>query len=66
MVKVFDSLEQIEVATKRVRAYRDEVATLPDCTDLVTVLNTACDRLEAARKELQQGAYFNRGQTRLF
>lgn len=64
--RVFDALEEIEIVTGRVRKYRDEVAKLDGCDDVVAVMGTAADRLEAARKELQQGAYFNAGQSRLF
>jgi hypothetical protein len=64
--KVFDTLEEIEIVTQRVRRYRDEVAKLSGCDDLVTLMGTAARQLETARKELQQGAYLNAGQSRLF
>lgn len=66
LTKVFDSLEEIELVASRVRKYRDEVATLPGCDDLVMAMSATCDQLESIRKELQQRAYFNQGQNRLF
>lgn len=63
---VFDALQEIEHLTARLRRYRGDLDALPDCSDLATVLGTAADRLAAARRELQQGALFNNGQTRLF
>jgi hypothetical protein len=66
LTKVYDALEEIEIVTERVRRYRDEVAKLSGCDDLVAVMGTAADRLSAARRELLQGAVFNAGQSRLF
>jgi hypothetical protein len=65
-LRLDDTLEEIAVVTQRTRRARDEVAKLVGCEDIVTVLNTAADRLEAARKELMQGGYFGAGQDRLF
>lgn len=65
-VIVFDAIQEIEHLTTRIRRHRADVDALPDCSDLATVLGTAADRLAAARRELQQGALFNHGQTRLF
>jgi hypothetical protein len=36
------------------------------CDDIVTIMGTAARQLEAARRELQQAAYHNAGQSRLF
>jgi predicted metallo-beta-lactamase superfamily hydrolase len=36
------------------------------CEDLARVLGTAQEKLEAVRKDLFQGAYFNAGGPRLF
>lgn len=63
---VFDALQEIEHQTTRLRRYQSDVDALPDCADLATVLRTAADRLDAARRELQQGAMFSNDQTRLF
>lgn len=63
---VFDAIQEIEHLASRVRRHRGDVDALPDCSDLATVLGTAADRLDQARRELMQGALFNSGQTRLF
>jgi hypothetical protein len=64
--KVFDSIEEIEIVTGRLRRYGAEVAKMPDCDHLAKCIVRAADQLEAARKELQQGGYFGTGQGKLF
>lgn len=66
LLRVDDTIEEIALATQRARRARQEVALLAGCDDLARVLDTAAERLEAIRKELQQGGYLNAGQQRLF
>jgi hypothetical protein len=64
--EVAGTLLDIEQAIERAKRGRRAAATLVGCDDLVRVLGTAADRLEAARKELFQGAYFSADQPRMF
>lgn len=65
-VLVEDTLADIAALIVRTRRSRDQAGKLTDCDDLTRLLDPAAERLEAARLELQQGAYFNAGQQRLF
>ncbi|HET8680259.1 MAG TPA: hypothetical protein VFM54_00050 [Micromonosporaceae bacterium] len=64
--EVAGTLLDIEQAIDRARRARRVAATMVGCDDLARVLNTAAERLEAARKELFQGAYLAGDQPRMF
>lgn len=64
--EVAETLMNIEQAVKRAERARKATAMTIGCDDLSRILDTAAQRLEAARKELTQGAYFSADQPRLF
>ncbi len=66
LTEVAETLLNIEQAVERAERGSRVAARLDDCDDLVRVLDTAAQRLAAARKELFQRAYFPGGQPGLF
>ncbi len=64
--EVAETLTNIEQATRRAQRAQRTAAMTVGCDDLARVLETAAARLEAAHKELMQGAYFSADQPRLF
>lgn len=64
--EVSETLLNIEQAARRAKQAHRVAAMSVGCEDLARVLGTAEEKLEAVRKDLFQGAYFNAGGPRLF
>jgi 23S rRNA G2445 N2-methylase RlmL len=64
--EVSEALVNIEQAIKRTERARRTAAMTIGCDDLARMLGTAVRNLEAARKDLFQGAYFSADQPKLF
>lgn len=64
--EVSETLLNIEQAARRAKRARQAAAMAVGCDDLARLLDTAEQKLEAARKDLFQGAYFSGDRPRLF
>ncbi|MEH1013448.1 hypothetical protein V6U90_10075 [Micromonospora sp. CPCC 206060] len=64
--EVSEALLNIEQAIKRTERAQRTAAMTVGCDDLARMLATAARNLEAARKDLFQGAYFSADAPKLF